>query len=74
MSIRRLDVCESRDSKGMYAKARAGEITGFTGIDDPYEEPLNPEITLETVKDSPESNARRILDYVSKSGFVRSPD
>ena len=69
-----LDVCESRDSKGMYARARAGEITGFTGIDDPYEEPLNPEITLETVKDSPESNARRILDYVSKSGFVRSPD
>ena len=69
-----LDVCESRDSKGMYARARAGEITGFTGIDDPYEEPLNPEITLETVKDSPESNARKILDYVSKSGFVRSPD
>ena len=69
-----LDVCESRDSKGMYARARAGEITGFTGIDDPYEEPLNPEITLETVEDSPESNARRILDYVSRSGFVRSPD
>ena len=69
-----LDVCESRDSKGMYARARAGEITGFTGIDDPYEEPLNPEITLETVKDSPEFNARTILGYLSKSGFVRSPD
>ena len=44
-----LEVCEARDSKGFYAKARAGEITGFTGIDDPYEPPLNPEITLQTV-------------------------
>ena len=41
-----LDVCEQRDVKGLYAKARAGEISGFTGIDDPYEPPLNPELRL----------------------------
>ena len=43
-----LEVCEQRDIKGMYAKARRGEIKGFTGIDDPYEEPLNPEIIVNT--------------------------
>lgn len=44
-----LSVCEMRDAKGLYAKARRGEITGFTGIDDPYEPPNNPELTLDTV-------------------------
>ena len=43
-----LEVCEQRDIKGLYAKARCGELKGFTGIDDPYEEPLNPEIRLNT--------------------------
>ena len=66
-----LDVCEARDAKGMYAKARRGEITGFTGIDDPYEAPLNPEITLDTVQHTPEENARRILDELMRRGFVR---
>lgn len=68
-----LDVCEGRDSKGMYAKARRGEITGFTGIDDPYEAPENPEITLDTVRNSARDNARRILNFLAGERFVRSP-
>ncbi len=66
-----LDVCEQRDVKGMYAKARRGEIKDFTGIDDPYEAPLHPEITLDTVAHTPEENARLILDYLIQRGFVR---
>ncbi len=66
-----LGVCEERDVKGMYAKARRGEITGFTGIDDPYEAPLEPEITLDTVTHTPEQNARRILDFLAERGLVR---
>ncbi len=69
-----LEVCEARDVKGMYAKARRGEIRDFTGIDDPYEAPENPEIVLDTVKSTPEENARSILDYLIAEGFVRSPD
>jgi sulfate adenylyltransferase len=68
-----LEVCEQRDAKGMYAKARRGEIIGFTGIDDPYEPPTHPEITLDTVAQTPEENAHRILDYLAQHGFVR-PD
>lgn len=67
-----LDVCESRDVKGMYAKARRGEIKDFTGIDDPYEAPQNPEITLNTVDYTPEENARLILKYLIEKGFIRS--
>ena len=66
-----LEVCEERDAKGMYAKARRGEITGFTGIDDPYEAPLNPEVTLDTVRNTAEANARRIIEHLTKVGFVR---
>jgi sulfate adenylyltransferase len=66
-----LEVCEERDSKGMYAKARRGEIKDFTGIDDPYEPPLHPEITLDTITHTPEENARLILDYLIQLGFVR---
>lgn len=65
-----LEVCEQRDAKGMYAKARRGEIKGFTGIDDPYEPPLDPEITLDTVTHTPEENARQILDYLIERGFI----
>ena len=64
-----LEVAESRDVKGMYAKARRGEIKGFTGIDDPYEAPINPEITLDTVKFSAEENARRIVLDLETRGF-----
>lgn len=67
-----LEICESRDTKGMYAKARRGEIKDFTGIDDPYEPPENPEITLNTITFSPEENARKILDLLIERGFVRS--
>jgi sulfate adenylyltransferase len=68
-----LEVCEQRDFKGLYAKARRGEITGFTGIDDPYEAPQHPEIRLDTVNRTAEENARRILDYLVEQGFIRSP-
>ena len=59
-----LDVCEQRDAKGLYAKARAGEIKGFTGIDDPYEEPTSAEIILDTVAESPEDNALLIMEHL----------
>ena len=67
-----LEVCEQRDVKGMYAKARRGEIKGFTGIDDPYEPPVDPEITLDTVAFSPEENARRIVVLLEERGYLRS--
>jgi sulfate adenylyltransferase len=66
-----LEVCEERDVKGMYAKARRGEIKGFTGIDDPYEPPTNPELTLDTVTYTPEENAHRVLQYLVERGFIR---
>src|SRR5690606_32959972 len=65
-----VEVCEERDVKGLYAKARRGEIKGFTGVDDPYEEPRNPEITVETVKNSPEQNARQIIQYLEDNGLI----
>lgn len=67
-----LEVCEARDTKGLYAKARRGEIKEFTGIDDPYEAPVNPEITCDTVAYTPEENAHQILDYLIAQGFVQS--
>lgn len=65
-----LSVCEARDAKGMYAKARRGEIQGFTGINDPYEAPAVPEIVLDTVNRSAEENARLIVDLLLSRGFV----
>ena len=67
-----IEVCEARDAKGLYAKARRGEIRGFTGVDDPYEPPEYPEIALDTVNHSAEENAMLILDHPLKPGF-RSP-
>jgi sulfate adenylyltransferase len=69
-----LEVCEQRDTKGMYAKARRGEIKDFTGIDDPYEEPLNPEIRLNTCGDGPEASAHQIIEYLIHRGFLLSSD
>jgi sulfate adenylyltransferase len=66
-----LEVCEQRDTKGLYAKARRGEIKGFTGIDDPYEPPRHAEITLDTVTHTSEENAHLILDHLIQQGFVR---
>ena len=62
-----LEVCESRDVKGLYAKARAGELPNFTGISSPYEAPVNPEIRIDTTQTSAESAADLIIDYLSRS-------
>lgn len=66
-----LAVCEARDAKGMYAAARRGEILHFTGIDDPYERPQLPELTLETTRATPEENARKVVGLLRARGFVR---
>src|SRR5262249_20816618 len=65
-----VEACEERDVKGLYAKARAGEIKEFTGVSDPYEEPLSPEITVETEKQSPEESAQQILGHLEQLGFI----
>jgi len=65
-----LDVCERRDTKGMYARARRGEIKGFTAIDDPYEVPVFPEITLTTMSCSAEQNSTTIIRYLINKGFL----
>jgi sulfate adenylyltransferase len=67
-----LEVCEVRDVKGMYAKVRRGELNGFTGIDDPYEPPHHPEITLDTVNHTPQENANLIVEYLIDQGYIRS--
>jgi bifunctional enzyme CysN/CysC len=59
-----VDVCEARDPKGLYAKARAGEITGFTGVDDPYEPPVAPDLRVETASTSADDAAAQILDFL----------
>lgn len=66
-----LEECERRDVKGMYLKARRGEIKNFTGIDDPYEPPVSAEIVLETQRASAEVNARVIIDYLRERGFLK---
>lgn len=66
-----LEVCEQRDTKGIYAAARRGEVKNFTGIDDPYEAPVNAEITLDTSLNTAEENARLILDFLRRQGFVQ---
>jgi sulfate adenylyltransferase len=65
-----LEVCEARDVKGLYAKARRGEIKGFTGIDDPYEEPVNPEMRLNTVDHTPGENARFVVEWLEARGYL----
>ena len=65
-----LRVCERRDVKGLYAKARLGELKGFTGIDDPYEPPTAPEVTLDTTAVAAEANAGTILALLHRRGFV----
>ena len=65
-----LDECARRDVKGLYAKAFAGEITGFTGVDDPYEEPTNSEIVIDTEEHEPEESARLILARLEALGLI----
>lgn len=67
-----LEEAERRDPKGLYKKARAGEIKGFTGIDDPYEAPESPEIQLETEQLSAEQSAKQILKYLEDGGYLRA--
>ncbi|HEX8255189.1 MAG TPA: adenylyl-sulfate kinase, partial [Thermoanaerobaculia bacterium] len=66
-----LEVCAARDEKGLYAKAMRGELKGFTGVDDPYEAPAAPEITIGTVDATAEQNARAIAAVLQRRGFVR---
>lgn len=61
----------ARDVKGLYAKALAGEIKGFTGVDDPYEAPLSPEVTVRTAGESPEQSAARIIAALEQRGYLQ---
>jgi adenylylsulfate kinase len=65
-----LEVCEERDVKGLYAQARRGEILNFTGIDDPYEEPENAEITVDTSEMTLESEVDAIILYLRENGYI----
>ena len=65
-----LEVCEARDPKGLYKKARAGEIKGFTGLDDPYEPPENPEIVLDAGTKPAETLADEVVAYLKASGRI----
>ena len=65
-----LDVCEERDTKGLYKKARAGEIKEFTGISAPYESPLDPEVTVNTAELSLEESAQAVIASLVKAGLV----
>lgn len=73
-----LDVLVARDVKGLYQKALAGEITNFTGVSDPYEEPLNPEVVVDTDTETPEESAAKILSKLEELGYapraIRSED
>ena len=65
-----LDVLSERDVKGLYKKALAGEIRHFTGVDDPYEEPVSPEVTVETDRETPELSAARIINKLEELGLT----
>ncbi len=65
-----VEVCAQRDVKGLYQKAKAGEIKGFTGVDDPYEEPLSPEIICDTDKESVDESVDKVLERVKALGYL----
>ncbi len=65
-----LEECAKRDVKGLYQKAMAGEIKGFTGVDDPYEEPLNAEVVCETDKETPEQSAEKVFQKLEALGYL----
>ena len=66
-----LDACEERDKKGLYKKARAGKVPEFTGISAPYEEPENPEITIETDRETIKEGVSKIISYLENKGFIK---
>ena len=68
-----IEICEQRDPKGLYKKARAGEIKGFTGIDAPYEEPVAAELVLQAADKTPDILAGEILSYLQEKGIISSP-
>ena len=65
-----LEVCEARDRKGLYAKARAGELLEFTGISDPYEVPDDADVTIDTTQLTPEEAAQQIILHLESEGYV----
>jgi sulfate adenylyltransferase len=67
-----LAVCELRDRKGLYAKARAGQLTGMTGVDDPYEVPTDADLVVDTSELSVEEAVNAVLTYLTESGWVES--
>lgn len=69
-----LDTLEDRDVKGLYKKARAGEIKGFTGVDDPYEEPLKPEVLVHSADESEEESVQKIIRTLELMGYVPGAD
>jgi adenylyl-sulfate kinase len=64
------EIAANRDPKGLYKKALAGEITGFTGVDDPYEEPLHPELVVDTMVEAPEQSLHHVLDTLQRLGHI----
>ena len=68
-----LEVCEQRDAKGLYRRARAGEITNFTGIDSPFERPANPEVTIDNSCRTPDECADIVMDYLNRHGLLSAP-
>lgn len=67
-----IGTCEQRDPKGLYKKARAGELKNFTGIDDPYEEPSKPELTIDATNTSPQQATIMLLEYLQKAGIIQA--
>ncbi len=65
-----IETCKKRDPKGLYVKALAGKIPEFTGISAPYEEPLSPELTIETASESAEQSAQRVIDFLKSSSII----
>ena len=65
-----IETCEQRDPKGLYKKARAGQLKGFTGVDDPYEAPLKPELMIDATNTSPQQAAVLLIDYLEKQGIL----
>lgn len=65
-----IETCEARDPKGLYKKARAGEIKGFTGIDDPYEAPENPELTLDSNSKGIDELSNEVIAYLKSAGYI----
>jgi adenylylsulfate kinase len=66
-----IETCEQRDPKGLYKKARAGQLKNFTGIDDPYEPPLQPELTIDATSISPQEATIMLLQYLEQRGLIR---